>query len=320
MKFVQYSILLIICVLWACTKQEVDYSSTEACQLTEGELPVGKAALLASRINNLQEFKSLVRVEYLNGSVLVNSADQAINRVRIEQCANGKKIISILESGLSQGDISAAKEGNFWDKLSLLFRSPYTIRHRKELKFIQILARRRYDLFGATDVAFYDLAEQSVKKIKLKQLAYLNPKDGNEKGYINSFNHVTAQALITSIYNKEFADFIADVHERHNMPEIIHGRFSETQLKDPNNNPVDNYVDMLNNEWGQLIGNKLKIKYKLNKKTRWSPELLTAYLNDIQQFYVWTFDIEMEPFRTDEDVIQLFSNKLNVVLSGEVDD
>lgn len=320
MKFNRYSILLIIGFLWACAEQEIEYSSTEICQLTDGKLQVGRGALLASRIGDLQEFKSLVRVEYLNGLVPTDSADEAIDRVQIEQCTNGKKVISTLESGLSQEDISAAKNGSVWKKLGLLIRSPYTIIHRTELQYINILARRRYDLFGATDVAFYDLAEQSVKKIKIKQLAYLNPRDSSEKGYINSFNHVTAQALITSIYNKEIADFIADVHERHNMPEIIHGRFSETQLNDPNNNPVDNYVDMLNNEWGQLIGNKLKIKYKLNTKTKWSPELLTTYLNDIQQFYVWTFDIEMKPFRTEEDVIQLFSNKLNVVLSGEFDD
>ncbi|HAV26180.1 MAG TPA: hypothetical protein DCX01_08380, partial [Bacteroidetes bacterium] len=74
---------------------------------------------------------------------------------------------------------------------------------------------------------------------------------------------MTAQVLITALFSKEVADYIADVHELMSMPELTTGRFSDKQLHDTLNYPVDNYVDMLNNEIGQEIGLRLKEKYNL---------------------------------------------------------
>ncbi len=51
------------------------------------------------------------------------------------------------------------------------------------------------------------------------------------------------------------ADYIADLHERHHLPELTTlGKFTSAQLNDFNNSPLDNYVDMINNEWGQELG------------------------------------------------------------------
>ena len=75
----------------------------------------------------------------------------------------------------------------------------------------------------------------------------LSCEELSEKGYLNTFNHITAQAFMTSIFSERLADFIADVHELYNMPELITGDFTEQQLADFENGPVDNYVDMINN-------------------------------------------------------------------------
>ena len=162
------------------------------------------------------------------------------------------------------------------------------------------------------------MAKQSVGNISTPDRAYLNERDSSEKGYINSFNHITGQAIVTTCFSEEMADFIADVHELHNMSELTSGNFSIDQLNDVNNNPVDNYVDMINNEWGQELGKKLKVRYSITNKTEWTPELLANYLNDIQSYYSWAFRIGFRPFTIDDDVIKKFSNKINQVLGGVI--
>ncbi|MBK6701422.1 MAG: hypothetical protein IPG55_16360 [Saprospiraceae bacterium] len=98
------------------------------------------------------------------------------------------------------------------------------------------------------------------------------------------------------------------------MPEITSGRFTERQLKDSINSPEDNYVDIINNEIGQKIGLALKEKYQFNSKTACNPILLTAFLNDIQRYYIYALEIGLDDFRpSDVDVIK-FSNKINTML------
>ncbi|MFN3940495.1 MAG: hypothetical protein ACK4IY_07890, partial [Chitinophagales bacterium] len=146
--------------------------------------------------------------------------------------------------------------------------------------------------------------------------AFLYPNDTTEKGYINTFNHITAQTFITSIFGEELADFVADAHERANHPELITGTFTETQLNDLAEGPVDNYTDIINNEWGQELGKNLKVKYHITRQTNWTPELLANYLNDIQAYYSWAFQIGFTPFRPQDEQVTKFSRKLNLVMAG----
>ena len=168
-------------------------------------------------------------------------------------------------------------------------------------------------MFGEGDLAFYDLAETMVYNISDDDLTLMPSEDLSEKGYLNTFNHITAQAFITSIYSEEIADFVADVHERYHHPELITGDFTDDLRSDLENGPVDNYIDLLNNEWGQELGKQLKEKYHLTRHTYWTPELLADYLNDVQDYYSWAFQIGFKPFKsTDEKVIR-FSKKINSV-------
>jgi hypothetical protein len=114
------------------------------------------------------------------------------------------------------------------------------------------------------------------------------------------------------------ADFVGDTHERYYHPELITGKFSEKQVNDLDEGPLDNYVDVINNEWGQEIGVKLKEKYSINRNTRWTPELLASYLNELQRYYSWAFQIGFRPVRPDEEVVIKFSSKMNLVLAGDV--
>jgi len=81
--------------------------------------------------------------------------------------------------------------------------------------------------------------------------------------------------------------------------------------------PVDNYVDLINNEWGQKLGRQLKEKYNINRITYWTPELMTNYLNDLQDYYGWAFQIGFKPFRPEDEQVRKFSKKINYVLHSK---
>lgn len=276
-------------------------------------LPI-QGALMATRFKTLEDLKTVVKIDYIdeNGQVQSDSSNGSL--VRLTHCSNGREVRSILETGVSEGDFKKAQSGGIGEKLDLGLISSYAVVNRRDLQRVYILARRRPNLYGEGDVAFFDLAESSVKNINTEDLAYRHAIDSSEKGYINTFNHMTAQAFITTFFSEEMADFVADVHERHHMPELISGKFTEKQLSDPEKNPVDNYVDIINNEWGQELGKNLKEKYQIDKDTQWTPELLTNYLNDIQSYYSWALQIGFKPFRTDDEVITRFAGKINQVL------
>lgn len=270
--------------------------------------PPTNGALLASRFDTLEDLKSVVQIEYFS------SGGNSI--VRLRHCSNGQEVVSELTSGVSQGDIVAARDGGIWERLTLLLSAPYAIRNRVDLAEVYTLARRRGDLFGADDLAFFLVAEKSVGNINTADIAFKNPRDKGEKGYLNSFNHIFAQAFITSCYSEALADFVADVHERQSMPELTTGIFSEDQLSDPVSNPVDHYVDLINNEWGQEIGKALKEKYQIDRNTLWTPALLADYMNDLQSYFCSAFQIGMKPFRPDDEAILIFSRKIRMVMAG----
>ncbi len=267
-----------------------------------------KEALLLTQFKSLDELKSVIQIKYLKGRQPL---------AQITHCSNGRKITSILKEGISQKDFQQARAGDFGEKISLLINSPYAIINRKKLLKVYYLARRMSDKFGAGDPAFYDLAKTSMAHINSADLIFMRDKDLGEKGYINTFNHITAQVFMTSIFSEKLADFIADSHERANMPELITGKFTAEQVTDLKNGPIDNYVDIINNEWGQELGKLLQKKYNISEKTYWTPELLVSYLNDIQAYYSWAFQIGLDPYRIEDDVVIRFSNKLNVVI-GEL--
>ena len=89
------------------------------------------------------------------------------------------------------------------------------------------------------------------------------------------------------------------------------GDFSKEQMDDLIKGPLDNHVDMINNEWGQELGKKLKKKYNVGSSTKWTPQLLSDYLNDIQNYLGETFDVKFQDFTPDNKTVQKFTEKLN---------
>ncbi|MEO6758271.1 MAG: hypothetical protein ABIO24_02375 [Saprospiraceae bacterium] len=277
----------------------------------------GRGALLATRFASLEELKSVIQLEYHPGTSPADSLAPENGYVSLRHCSSGREVTGILATGISEGDIVKAKrEGAFGERFKLLYGSPAAVANRKDLEKIFNLSRLRFEWFGEGDVAFFEIAESLVAHINTPDLAYLNPRDSSEKGYINSFNHLTAQTFVTSCFSEELADFIGDAHERYRHPELITGKFTEAQIKDLDEGPVDNYVDLINNEWGQELGKQLKAKYGINQETNWTPELLANYLNDIASYYSWAFQIGFAPYRPADEVVRRFSVKINAIMQG----
>jgi hypothetical protein len=295
---------------------EVDMEKDNHSQSIDHGNKATNGALLLTRFTSLEEFKTVVQIQYFGGESDSKPTDGSKPYVCLTYQAGGHKITSILKSGISQGDFWAARNGTLWDKVMLGLKCPFAFFHRKDLGIIENLGRRRPWRFGKGDVAFYDLAETTVNHIVQDDRITMPPEDLSEKGYLNTFNHVTAQAFMTSVFTDEIADFVADVHELYNMPELITGKFSGTQLADFEDGPVDNYIDMLNNEWGQELGKVLRSKYSISAKTVWTPELLADYLNDIQRYYSWVFQIGFEPFRPTDEIVERFAGKMNGLMGA----
>jgi len=270
-----------------------------------------KGGLISTRFKSFEELKTVIHIEYFNNETHTSQK----SFVRISHPSDGQMVHSIIEADISENDINKAKAGSLWDKISLGLGAPYLAYHRDDLMRVFLLGRRIGKKFGAGDVAFYDFAETMVEHIDSEQLVFIDSMDLTEKGYLNSFNHITAQALMTGIFSEKLADFVADLHERSNMPEIVKGNFSQEQLEDLKKGPVDNYVDVINNEWGQELGKVLQKKYALNRTTHWTPELLTDYMNDIQSYYSWAFQISFQPFKTTDDLIIKYATKINRVMN-----
>lgn len=298
----------------ATTELPIDLNST-ASSLHDSKYREHSGGLLLTDFHSLDEFKNVVRIEYLQGASDTAIENHGRKGVRLTHACDGGMVVSLLEEGISEGDFLKAKRGNIWVKIGTTVQSPFAIWHMSGLKAIESLGRRRPWEFGKGDVAFYDLAASMVSNILHEDKVKLSAEALGDKGYLNSFNHITAQAFMTSVFSEDVADFVADVHERHNMPELITGNFSAEQLADIENGPVDNYLDMINNEWGQELGKALKEKYQINSNTRWTPGLMADYLNDIQLYQGWAFRIGFSPFTTKDEIVVRFSSKINKVLN-----
>ena len=274
-------------------------------------------ALLLTHIHSLEEFKQEVAIIYDGGKSNLKKSDNKEHSVCLVHRGRGVEVVSVLTAGISEGDFTKARNGSVWTKGAVAIRSPFALMHRRSLKCIESLGRRRPWEFGKGDVAFYDLAEHMVNHIVDEDRQHLTQADLSEKGYLNTFNHITAQAFMTSMFSEEIADFVADVHERYNLPELMTGTFSPDQIDDLENGPVDNYLDMINNEFGQELGKTLRDKYLISTDTYWTPTLLADYMNDVQQYHSWALQIGFTPFDPTDEVVQRFAAKINFLLGHE---
>ncbi len=229
-------------------------------------------------------------------------------KVTLEQNLGNRTLTSVLKGGLKESSVMQARNGGLIGKTKLLAQSPYFAANRKQVLKVWYLSRWRSRIFGPDDKAFFDLAVSMNHKIIGREM--YSSADLSEKGFINTFNHVNSQAFMTILFSEKLADFIADSHERSAMPALITGDFADKQRLDILTGAVDNYVDIINNEWGQELGKHLKHVYGIDSESIWTTAFLTSIVNDMLSFYKWSLNIEFVPFSEDEEIIVKLARKL----------
>ena len=267
-----------------------------------------KCALLSSSFNSFEAFKEQVDIEY--------SGNKQKPSVRLTHRSHGKTVVSNMSAGYSDNEIRKAQHEGLWKKMKVAFNEPMLLYYGEDLRKIWSMVRKRQYIFGADDVAVYNFSERMVENIYEHDKATMTEKELSEKGYLNSFNHVNGQAIMTSLFSENFADYIADLHERGNMAELVTGDFTPEQIADLEMGPVDNYIDIINNEWGQELGKELAAKYGISRQTIWTPQLLADYLNDLQAYFSWAFQISFKPFHEEDHIVVKYAEKLNTIMSG----
>lgn len=319
----RYSFLIFLLILFLIGKatysngfQTKHPASKSILQAQSGSYKDVQGALIGTRFQSFEELKQHITIGYFSTSPLARIFSSTAPGVYLIHDKGGKRVTSQLVPGVSEKDVIKARDGSIWDKLYLAINSPFFVIHRKDLLRVFILARRRGQIFGVGDIAFYDLAETMMHHIDKADLPHIPEKDLSEKGFINTFNHITSQAFMTTLFSEEVADYVADIHERATMPALMDGQFTQEQIDDLENGPLDNYVDIINNEWGQELGKQLATKYNINRSTEWTPELLANYLNDVQSYFSWSFQIGFQPFDEQEELIVRFAAKINRVMSS----
>ena len=262
----------------------------------------GGPLLLGTSFGSYDELKSCVDIRYDRNSVILSHHGLG----GVSSCT--------LTDGVTEHEIKAANEGSMFTKLKLLTRAPMLALDREDIQRAFLLSRRKPILFGEGDVAFYDLAYEMMYNIDRLYAGIQYKNHFTEKGFVNTFNHFLSQAVITALFSERLADFIADSHELARIPELVNGNFSQKQLEDLDNGVVDNYVDLLNNEFGQEFGKQMKTKYQLNRNANWDYALMTAFLNEAQSYAAASFGIAFEPFRSSEIEVIRFTDKVNAVM------
>ena len=276
--------------------------STDSTKFKEREFNKLRKPLVTTHIASYKELKALVDIEFTT-----SPKKQVILTHRLHD----NEVQSILEEGISEDDLKEIKGASLFEQVKFGIMHPYVAINRHDLKRVNFLARRWRSMGIEGEIAFYDLST-IIKKNILTEGRTIAKEDMGEKGYFNTFNHICAQALLTSIFSEKLADFIADVHEL-KRPFLIDSNFTEEQIQDINEGVVDNYVDLINNEWGQELGKLLKQKYRIDNTTTWTAPLLADYLNDVQAYFSWTLNLRFKGIRPDNEDIILFAKKINKV-------
>jgi len=119
---------------------------------------------------------------------------------------------------------------------------------------------------------------------------------GQNRGTLdNTMLHVNGQALFTSIFGRGYAQLAGDIHERDHKA-LMTGEI-------PNKGKgltaaIDNYSDMVNNQWGQRWGEAIAKDLGITKDTKWTDDITAKYLNALQGKYALSMGLK---FKSEKD-------------------
>ncbi len=235
----------------------------------------GLEPLVASKYKTLEELGKKIEFEYT--STEING--KCIDQVRLVHRFKDVVLVTTLTEGTSQENLKG-----FWGKVGFVASSdPYLSLSLNKIDNMSY--RNKND----SKLAFVDMGKEMIKNVKD------NLRD--EKGLENTMLHVNGQALITALFGVGVANEAGLMHER-GQATLRNGAF---RTEEATKAAIDNYSDLINNEWGQRWGEQLMTELGINAGTSWTNNTTARFLNGLQQRYSRTLNVEFKKEFTEDD-------------------
>jgi len=253
----------------------------------------GPRPLLASNYKTLDDLKKDVAIEYGDGYVMVR---------------HGGRENYLKMSTFTQKEVTEARDA--WDKGD----------KSKAGKLLGKNLSLAWDLKDNEDAmhGIFTLGQKNPEGVTLNTVAKAmlgnlkgnaSKSAGEQEALKSMFLHVHGQALITSLWGSQVADISGDIHER-DQEALITGKF-EGMSSQQMNGVIDNYVDLVNNMYGQDLGERLKDQFKITKETKWTDQLTADYFTAVQDYLGETHGLTFKNFDTNSKEVKAFTRLLN---------
>lgn len=288
-------------------------SDTRSQGLTDSD---SRKPLIATDYKSLRELKRELDITYSPAQFIPDN-DGGIAMpayVTISHPGGGINMANTLsESTIKQEELKRATNANPFYQALTATAHPEVGVFRSELDSIRMLSFVRHNRSGS---AIGVISNSMFTRIRNKppdtHRSYATAKGmakiSAHDAIRNMMLHVFGQAIITTLHGRVVADLAGDIHER-DQDSLITGKIAVTEEKDA----VDNYTDLVNNLYGQELGEELRLTFDINRDTTWTPELVTSYLNAAQRYFHQHKGWRFQEFSKNDDEVKKFTSLLNEV-------
>jgi hypothetical protein len=290
-----------------------------ALQRTAGNAAVNRLLqrkpLIASDYKNLKALKQVIDIRNIPATTVTLPGEdhrpprtfQIPARVAVSYPKAGLTDINELsESTVTQAELKAAAAGGFLDKAAVALAHPELVWFKSDLEAIEKLSFVKKNTAGS-----------AIGHVTDAMLTHIKPPAKSKaasEGRQNMLLHVFGQAVITTLFGRAAADLAGDIHER-DMASLISGAITPAEAK----GAIDNYVDLINNVYGQQLGAQLatSVGVGVGGGTTWDPALTTEYLNAAQRWISREMGWKMSDFTVSDSVVVKFTALLNEVSGNQ---
>ncbi|MEL6183152.1 MAG: hypothetical protein AAFU79_00915 [Myxococcota bacterium] len=263
--------------------------------------------IVTSEFPTLNDLKKELDITYRDGEVEVGHSKEGLSETN-----------TLSDDLIGEAELKSAKKASAdWglrDMVGFAWENPRLAWHRTALqnteKLSYVAKNNSGSALGRISEAMFDNIDD-----KPRATPYRGPggkKLTQHDAIKNMMLHVFGQAVLTTLYGESAADLAGDLHER-DQPSLITGQIGKGEEAQA----LDNYADMVNNEYGQELGKELNRRLGVGGSTRWTPEKTAEYLNQVQHYFSQTHGWSFRDFQPNDPRVEKFTNLLNEVQHGD---
>jgi RHS repeat-associated protein len=246
----------------------------------------GLEPLVASDFKTLDQLKKNLKLEYCYDLV----DDEKVYQVTVSQSFWGINHSNVL---LENGGPKQSELRTFAGMVK------YSANHPGNALVLNKVRNMSYKAENDQKHSFQDIA--TALKGNLKNTV----RDGSTVD--NTFLHVAGQSFITVLFGEGYADVAGDAHERDHKA-LMTGDMTGQKM----NLVIDNYADMINNEWGQRWGAAIAKDLGITKDTEWTDALTSKYMNALQDKITKGMGLKFkQTFKESDDFVKKTTEFIN---------